>query len=98
MNESNTTPARKYHICQKIAKLSAPNNGYTKELTLVSWNNREPVYDIRAWNVDYSHHGPGVTLTKNQLAELKKVLDAADIGDIFGEKIKVARKRGDSHE
>lgn len=36
----------KFEIVKHIGKLSYINNGYTKELNFISWNNREPVYDI----------------------------------------------------
>ena len=37
----------KFEIVKHIGKLSDINNGYTKELNFISWNHREPVYDIR---------------------------------------------------
>lgn len=41
-----------YKIIKHLGELAAQNNGFTKELNLISWNNREPVYDIRTWNED----------------------------------------------
>ena len=43
--------AMKFVIVQHIADISQENNGCKKELNLVSWHDREPVYDIRTWNV-----------------------------------------------
>ena len=40
----------KYVICRHIGNLSELNNGWIKELNFISWNDREPVYDIRTWN------------------------------------------------
>ena len=37
---------KKYAIYRHIGNLSNLNNGWTKELNLISWNDREPVYDI----------------------------------------------------
>lgn len=64
-----------FTIFKHIADLSAPNNGMTKELNFVSWNNREPVYDIRTWNVDHTEFGKGVTLTYNEMKALKQELE-----------------------
>ena len=35
-----------YEIVKEIAVLSASDSGYTKEINLISWNGREPKYDI----------------------------------------------------
>ena len=34
-----------FEIVEHIGVLSQTNNGWKKELNLVSWNGREPVYD-----------------------------------------------------
>ena len=44
----------KFVICKHIGDISQPNNGWTKELNFVSWNDREPVYDIRTWSSDHT--------------------------------------------
>ncbi len=64
----------KFEIYKEIAKLSQPNNGWTKELNLISWNGREPVYDIRSWNEGHEKCGKGVTLTARELAALREAL------------------------
>ena len=43
-------PEIKYEIVEKIGIVSEGNNGWNKELNLISWNEREPVYDIRTWS------------------------------------------------
>ena len=37
----------KYEIIKKIGVLSKADSGWTKELNLVSWNDREPKYPLR---------------------------------------------------
>ena len=39
-------PDIKYEITKHIGVLSESAKGWTKELNLVSWNDREPKYDI----------------------------------------------------
>ena len=46
--------AIKYDIVENIGILSTNAKGWTKELNLVSWNEREPKYDIRDWNEDHT--------------------------------------------
>ena len=65
----------KYEIKQSIACLSGETRGWTKEINLVSWNDSEAKYDIRAWSSDHSKMGKGITLSKDELLTLKEVLD-----------------------
>lgn len=52
----------KYEITQSLGVLSENAKGWKKELNLISWNEREPKYDIRDWSEDHSKMGKGVTL------------------------------------
>ena len=63
-----------FEIWKHIADLSRPNNGWTKELNFISWNRREPVYDIRTWTGDHTKYGKGVTLTTGEMALLQQAL------------------------
>lgn len=67
-------PDLKYEIKQKIACLSEDKNGWAKELNLVSWNDNEAKYDIRAWSTDHTKMGKGVTLSKEEIQILTSVL------------------------
>ena len=62
----------KYEIAQEICVLSESARGWTKELNLVSWNDREPKFDIREWAPEHSRMGKGVTLSKE---EMQMILD-----------------------
>ena len=68
-----------YEITEKIAVLSESSKGWTKELNLISWNDREPKYDIREWSPDGTKMGKGITLSDEEVAILKKALDSRDI-------------------
>ena len=35
-----------YEIVKEIAVLSTSDSGYTKEINLISWNGKEPKYDL----------------------------------------------------
>ena len=65
----------KYEIVKKIGVLSKSASGWEKQLNLVSWNDRDPKYDLREWAPDGEKMGKGVTLTKEELLALKKILD-----------------------
>ena len=47
----------KFEITERIGVLSENAKGWTKELNKVSWNEREPKYDLREWNPDQNGQG-----------------------------------------
>ncbi len=69
----------KYEIVKKIGVLSKSDSGWEKELNLISWNDRAPKYDIREWSPDGSKMGKGVTLTKEELAALREILNGLEL-------------------
>lgn len=69
-------PDIKYKIVEKIAVLSTTEKGWSKELNLISWNEREPKYDLRDWNENHDKMGKGITLTKEELIQLKEALNS----------------------
>ena len=46
----------------------------TKEVNMVSWNNREPKVDIREWNEDHTRMSKGLTLTAEEEEMLCMIL------------------------
>ncbi len=64
----------KYEVIDTVAVLSESSKGWTKELNLVSWNGRDPKYDLRDWSPDKEKMGKGVTLTEEELYKLKAAL------------------------
>ncbi len=69
----------KYEITENLGALSESGKGWFKELNLVSWNDREPKYDIRDWSPEHDKMGKGVTLSREELKELKKLLNSLDL-------------------
>jgi len=69
----------KFEIKETVGVLSESAKGWTKELNLVSWNDREPKYDIREWSPEHDKMGKGVTLSKEEIKALKQVLDKLDL-------------------
>jgi len=65
----------KFEIIKKIGILSKSDKGWAKELNLISWNDREPKYDIRDWSPDGKTMGKGVTLSEQELASLRELLN-----------------------
>ena len=65
----------KFEITKHIGVLSEGSKGWRKEFNLVSWNDREPKYDIRDWAPEYAKMGKGVTLSEEEITKLKKILN-----------------------
>ena len=63
----------KFEIISHIAILSENKKGWTKELNLVSWNEREGKFDIREWDLEHEKMSKGITLTKDEIKKLKEV-------------------------
>lgn len=68
----------KYEITERIAILSE-KGGWTKELNKVSWNDRPAKFDLRDWNHDDGKIGKGLTLTDEEIQNLKQVLNAIEL-------------------
>ena len=69
----------KYQIYKHIGNISNPNNGWIKELNFISWNDREPVYDIRTWSPDHEKMGKGVTISAAEAKVLRDMLNALNL-------------------
>jgi len=69
----------KFEIFKNIAILSTSTSGWSKELNLISWNDREPKYDLRDWSADHSKMGKGITLSKEELLALKELLNNIEL-------------------
>ena len=65
----------KYEIIKNIGVLSKSASGWAKELNLVSWNDRDPKYDLRDWSADHEKMGKGVTLSAEEVLALKELLN-----------------------
>jgi len=69
----------KYEIKETVGTLSESSKGWSKELNLISWNGREPKYDLRDWAPDYAKMGKGVTLSVEELKKLRDLLNGLEL-------------------
>jgi len=70
-----------FKIVEEFGVLSESGSGWQKELNLVSYNEREPKYDIREWDANHEKMRKGVTLTIDELAALKEILAGMDLDE-----------------
>jgi hypothetical protein len=69
----------KYEIVETIGQLSESSKGWYKELNLISWNDRDPKYDIRDWSPEHEKMGKGVTLSTEELKKLRDILNQMEL-------------------
>lgn len=68
-----------FKIVEEIGVLSELPNNWQKELNRVSWNERDAKYDLRDWNADHQKMRKGITLTVDELIQLKEILNELDL-------------------
>ena len=67
-------PEFTYEIVKHLGIISEGAGGWAKELNLISWNGKEPKYDIRDWGPDHEKMGKGITLSASDVKALKELL------------------------
>lgn len=65
----------KYEIVKEMGVLSESKSGWKRELNLVSWNGGKAKYDIRDWSPGHEKIGKGVSLSAEEVTELKRLLE-----------------------
>ena len=69
----------KYDIVEEVGIISSNNTGWTKELNLISWNDRAPKFDLRDWSPGHEKMGKGITLSTEELKSLKELLNTMEL-------------------
>ena len=66
-------------ITRHIGVISESSRGWKLELNMVSWNGNPPKYDIRDWSPDGTRMGKGISLSGEELAILKGILEDLEL-------------------
>ncbi len=69
----------KFEIVKTLAVLSTSEKGWSKELNLVSWNERPAKYDLREWSPDHQVMSKGITLSLDEMKALRAAIDGLDL-------------------
>jgi hypothetical protein len=77
--EENGMAEIKFEIKENVGTLSQSPKGWTKELNLISWNGKEPKYDLRDWAPEHEKMGKGITLTVEDLKSLRDLLNDMEL-------------------
>ncbi len=62
-----------YEIINQIGVLSDEGD-WRVELNRISWDGKEPKYDLRKWRSDHEKMGKGLTLTNSEVLRLYEIL------------------------
>lgn len=69
----------KYEVTESIGVLSEAATGWSRQLNMVSWNDREPKLDIRDWAPEREKMAKGISLTKEEAIKLRDFLIGMDL-------------------
>lgn len=69
----------KYDVQETFGVLSESPKGWRKEVRSISWNGREPKFDIREWAPNDEKMGKGVTLSREEIKNLREILNRMDL-------------------
>ncbi len=74
---SGSDPVR-YEIKAHLGVLSTSGTGWTREVNIVSWNDRQARLDIRDWDPDHVKMSRGVGLNGDEVMNLRSILENLD--------------------
>lgn len=75
MDKKSKSTELKYEIINEIGVVSTKAS-WQIEVNRISWDGREPKYDIRSWSAGRTKMGKGITLTEDELINLYEILKA----------------------
>jgi hypothetical protein len=67
-----------FEVTKTLGQLSTSRSGWNREVNMVSWNGAKAKLDIRDWAPDHSKMGKGISLTGEETAILKEILEEHD--------------------
>ncbi len=74
-----------FEIVKELGVLSTSKSGWNREINIVRWNQGNPKIDIRDWAPDHTKMGKGCSMTAEEVAILKEILDEEDPYELVGE-------------
>jgi hypothetical protein len=64
-----------FELLAQLGTVSANSRGWTRELSVIRWNGRAPKYDLRDWSPDKLRMSKGITLTPQEIRQLRDILN-----------------------
>lgn len=80
--ENSNNDRVSFNIIESLGVLSTSTNGWTKEVNVVSWNDRPAKLDIRDWDPDHNKMSRGIGLNATEVAGLYELLQNTEISSL----------------
>ncbi|HHX13548.1 MAG TPA: hypothetical protein GX726_01165 [Clostridiales bacterium] len=68
-----------FELVEHIGIISRDSKGWTRELNRVSWNGGPAKFDIRSWDEAHAKMGRGITMTQDEVRELRNLFDGLEL-------------------
>ena len=75
-------PEIKSEVVKEIGILSTSKSNWNREVNIIRWNDGKPKLDIRDWGPNHEKVGKGISLSKEEVAILKSLLEDINLDDI----------------
>lgn len=72
----------KFDIKKSLGTISESVKGWKREVNVMTWNNKKAKVDIREWDEKHEKMGKGITLNKEELKQLKDILNQVNIDEL----------------
>jgi len=72
----------KFDIKKNLGTISESSKGWKREVNIMTWNNKKAKVDIREWDEKHEQMGKGITLNKEELSQLKDILNKINIDEL----------------
>lgn len=72
----------KFDIKKTLGTISENSKGWKREVNVMTWNNKKAKIDIREWDEKHEQMSKGITLGKEELKQLKDILNEIDIDEL----------------
>jgi hypothetical protein len=67
-----------FEVIEHVGVIAKYQNGWQKEINVVSWNDGPAKYDIRDWDPDHEHMSRGITLSEDDMQSLRELMDGRE--------------------
>lgn len=82
----NVGKVTEYEVKEHIDTIMVGFHKFSKEVSIVKWNDKKPVFDIRAWRVSdrdgLQYPLRGITFSKEEFIKLREILNSIDVNCI----------------
>lgn len=91
--QTNRDGEVRYEVVEHLGVIGTYQTGWKKEVNIIEWNGNPSKLDIRDWSPDHQHLSRGVTLHRNEILELLRILLRN-----YGQELREIERRERRHE